>query len=78
MDAELLLKPSIGEVGFPLWVERVGVLPDFDMAPDFGFARVHQARPNRLTVRRLLPRLGRKRPSSVALGGEVVLLDPVA
>jgi hypothetical protein len=65
-------------VGLPLWGERVGVLQDFDMTPDFGFARVHQARPNRLTARSLLPRFGRRRPSSVALGREVVLLDPVA
>ena len=78
MDAELLLKRPIREVGLPLRVERVGVLPDLYMAPDFGFARVHQARPNRLTVRSLLPRLSRKRPSSIAQGREVMLLDPVA
>jgi len=48
MDAELLLKRTICEVGIPLWVERVGVLPDFYVAPDFGFARVNQARPTRL------------------------------
>jgi hypothetical protein len=66
MDAELLVECTIRKVRLPVWVERVGVLPDFDVAPDFGFARVHQAQPNRFAVRSLLPRLGRKRPSSIA------------
>ena len=26
-------------------VERIGIPPDFDMTPDFGFARIHQAQP---------------------------------
>jgi len=78
MDAELLVERTFREVGLPLWVKRVGVLPDFNMAPDFGFARIRQAQPDRFAVRSLLPRFGRKRPSSIALGWKVVLLDPVA
>jgi hypothetical protein len=48
MEAKLLLERTFREVGLPLWVERVGGLPDFYVAPDFGFARIHEALPNRL------------------------------
>ena len=78
MDAELPLERTFPEARLPLWVERVGVLPDFDMAPDFGFARIHKAQPNRLAIRSALARLGCKRPSSIALGWEAVPLDSVA
>ena len=78
METELLLERTFREVGLPLWVERVGVLPDFDMPPDFCLARIHQPQPNRFAVRSPLPRFGRKRPSSMAVGWEVLLLDPIA
>ena len=77
-DAELLVERTFREVVLPLWVERVGLPPDFDVTPDFGFARIHKAQPDRVAVRGLLFRLDRKRPSSVAQGWEAVLLDPVA
>jgi hypothetical protein len=48
MDAELLVKRTFQEVGLPLWVKRVGVLPDFYVPPDFDFACIHKTRPNRL------------------------------
>src|ERR1700679_1954209 len=76
-DAELLLELTFFEVSPPLWVERVGILPDFDMSPDFGFARIRQASPNRCAVRFVFPRFGRERPSSLVPGGEAVLLNPV-
>ena len=41
MDAELLVERTVHKIRLPLWVERVGVLPDFDVPPDFGFARIH-------------------------------------
>ena len=77
-DAELLLERTFLQVVLPLRVKRVGIPPDFDMPPDFGFARIHEAQPNGLAVRGLLFRLARKRPSSLAQGWEAVLLDPVA
>ena len=78
MDAELLVERTFREVGPPLWVKRIGVLLDFDMTPDFGFACIHKAQPNGFAIRGLLLRLARKRPSSIAQGGEAMLLDPVA
>lgn len=78
MDAELLVECTVHQIRLPLWVKRVGVLSDFYMAPNFGFAGIHQAQPNRLALRSQLPRLGRKHPSSIALGREVVLLNPIA
>jgi len=78
MDTKLLVERTFREVGLPLWVERVGVLPDFYVAPDFGVACIYQAHPNRLAVRGTLTRLGRKRPSSLAQGGEAMLLNPGA
>jgi hypothetical protein len=36
------------------------------VTPDFGFARIHKAQPDRVAVRGLLFHLDRKRPSSVA------------
>lgn len=78
MGAKLLLERTFCEVGLPLWVERVGGLPDFDMAPDFGFARIHEAFPNRLAVRCPLSRFTRKRPRAMAQGGEALLLHPVS
>ncbi len=77
MEAELLLKRTFFEVGLPLWVERVGGLPDFDVAPNFGFARIHEALPNRLAIRCPLSRLARKRPSALAQSREALLLHPV-
>jgi hypothetical protein len=47
-DAELLLERTFREVVLPLWVERVGLPPDFDMTPDFGFARNWPAQKNKL------------------------------
>ena len=41
MDAELLVERTVHKIRLPLWVKRVGVLPDFDMTPDLGFARIH-------------------------------------
>lgn len=38
VDAKLLVERTLYKIGFSLWVERAGVLPDFYMAPDFGFA----------------------------------------
>jgi hypothetical protein len=52
-DAELPLKRTFREVGPPLWVKRIGVLPDFDMAPDLGFTCIHEAQPNRLSSVRI-------------------------
>jgi hypothetical protein len=52
----------------PLRVKRVGLPPGFDMTPDFGFARIHKAQPDRVAARGLLFRLARKRPSSIAQG----------
>lgn len=78
MDAELLKERTFLEVRLPLWVERVGVFSDFYVAPDFGFACIHKARPHRLAIRGALTRLDRKRPSSIAQGWEAVLLDPIA
>jgi hypothetical protein len=77
-NAQLLVERTFREVGLPLRVKRIGAPPDFDMTPDFGFARIHQAQPNGFAVRGLLFRLGRKRPSSIAQGWEAVLLYPVA
>ena len=78
MDAKLLVERTFDEVRLPLWVERVGISPDFNMPPDFGFACIHKAPPNRLAIRHLLPRFCREHPSSIAPGREVVPLDPVA
>ena len=77
-DSELLLDRTFEEVGFPVWVERVGIFPDFYVAPDFGFARISKARPDRLAVRSLVARFCRERPSSIAQGWEATLLDPGA
>ena len=72
-DAELLVERTFREVVLPLWVKRVGLPPDFDMTPDFGFARIHKAQPNGSAVRGSLVRLGRKRPSSIAQGRDTPL-----
>ena len=77
METKLLLERTFFEVGLPLWVERVGGLPDFDVASDFGFARIHEALPNRLAIRCPLFRFARKRPSALAQGGGALLLHPV-
>jgi hypothetical protein len=77
-EAGPLVERTFREVGLPLRVERIGVPPDFDMTPDFGFARIHEAQPNGFTTRGSLVRFGRKRPSSLAQGWEAVLLDPGA
>jgi hypothetical protein len=66
--AILLLERTFHEVGLTLWVKRIGLPPDFDMTPYFGFARIHEAQPNGFAVRGLLLRLARKRPSSLAQG----------
>ena len=68
MEAELLLERTFRNVGLPLWVERVGGLSDFDVAPDWNVARFHEALPNRLAIRCPLFRFDRKHPSSVAQG----------
>ena len=78
MEAELLLERTLLEVAFPLWIERVGDLPDFDVPPDFGFARIHKALPNRLAVRCPLSRLARKYPRLITQGGKASLLHPGA
>jgi hypothetical protein len=70
-DAELLSECTLFEVGLPLWVKRVGVLPDFYMAFDFGIACIHKPFPDQLALRRSLARVRRKRPLSVSLGWEV-------
>src|ERR1039458_5269584 len=75
-DAELLSECTLREVGPPLWVERVGVPPDFHTPFDFGIACRHKTFPNHLALRRSLARVSRKRPISVSLGGEVSLLNP--
>ena len=77
-EAGLLTKRTFREVGLPLRVKRIGVPPDFEMTPDFGFARIHESQPNGFVVRGSLVRLGRKRPSSMAQGWEALLLDPGA
>src|SRR5262245_25749182 len=77
MEAELPLERTFPEVASPLWIERVGGLPDFDVPPDFGFARIHEAFPNRLAVRCPLSRFSRKHPSSISQGGEASLLHPI-
>ena len=35
------MKSNREELLFQLEVKRIGVLPDFDVAPDFGVARIH-------------------------------------
>ena len=75
-DAELLAEDPLLEVGHPLWVERMGVPPDFYMAVDFGVACIHKTFPNQLALRGALARVSRKRPTSVSLGGEVLPLHP--
>ena len=77
-EAGLLAERTFREVGLPRRVERIGVPPDFDMTPDFGFARIHESQPNGFAVRGSLVRLGRKRPSSTSQGWEAMLLDPGA
>jgi hypothetical protein len=77
MDTNLLVERTFCEVGLPLWVERVGVLPDFCTAPDFGFACIHKAYSYRSAVWSTLPRLDRKLPSSIAQGWEIMIFDPV-
>ena len=72
------MKRTFQEVGLPLWVERVGNFPDFDVAPDFGLARIHESGPDRFAFRRLVARFCRERPSSIAQGWEATLLDPIA
>ena len=64
MDAELLVECTLHQIRLPLWVKRVGLLPDFYMAPDFGFAGIHQAQPNRLAVRTQLDRKSTRLNSS--------------
>ena len=76
-DAELLLERTLLEVGPPLWVERVGVPPDFHMAFDFGVACIHKTFPNQLAFRSSVTRFSRKRPISVSRGREVSLLNKV-
>lgn len=78
MDAELLLERTFLEVGRPLWVERVGGLPDFDVPSDWGVACCHKAFPYRMAIRCPLSRFGRKHPRAAAEGGEVSLLRPGA
>ena len=72
------MKRTFQEVGLPLWVERVGNFPDFDVAPDFGLARIHESGPDRFAFRSLVARFCRERPSSIAQGWEATLLDPIA
>jgi hypothetical protein len=75
-DAELLSQGTLPEIGHPLWVERIGVPPDFYMAFDFGVACIHKTFPNQLALRGTLARVSRKRPISVSLSGEVLPLHP--
>ena len=78
MDAELFVERTFDKVRLPLWVEWLGILSDFYVAPDFGFACIHQTHLHRFAFRGALARLDRKRPSSIAQGWEAVLLDPIA
>src|ERR1017187_3016521 len=75
-DAELLSECTFLEVGPPLWVERVGVPPDFHMAFDFCVACIHKPFPNQSALRGLLARIRRKHPLSTSQGWEVLLLNP--
>jgi len=47
------------------------------MASNPGIARIRQAIPDWFALRCVLPRFCRKRPSSLVLGGEAMLLHPV-
>jgi hypothetical protein len=77
-DTELLLKLPFREVCPPLRIERVGMLPDFDMTTDQSVACVRQTRPDHLSVRFVFLRFCRERTSSLFPSGEAVLLDPVS
>src|SRR5260221_11874945 len=49
-DAKLLVECTFHEARLPLWVEGIGIPPDFSRTPDFGVARIHKAQPYRVAA----------------------------
>ena len=76
MDSELFAKRTFLKIVLPVWTERIGVRPDFNVPPDFGFAGIHQLKPDGFPLRRSFSGVRRKHAFSLADGVEVSLRHP--
>ena len=57
MDAELFEERTFLKIFVPVWIERVGLRPDFQVSPDCGFAGIHQLQPDGMLTRLFIPGL---------------------
>ncbi len=78
MDAELLAERTFCKIVLPVWIERIGLRPDFQMPPDFGVAGTDQLQPDGFSLRRSFSGVRRKHPVAPADGMQVSLLHPSA
>ena len=60
MNAKPSEERTVFKVVAPLRVERIGLRPDFDVTPDFGFGRINQSQPDRFPRQRPFACVGRK------------------
>src|ERR1035438_9201784 len=76
MDSELFAKRTFLKIVLPVWTERIGVRPDFNVPPDVGFAGIHQLKPDGFPLRRSFSGARRKQRVAPADGVEVSLRHP--
>src|SRR2546427_6851008 len=76
MDSEFLEERTFRKISVPVWIERIGFRPDFNVPPDFGVSGINQLQPNGFTLRCSLSGVRRKRPLARADGMEVTIRHP--
>ena len=76
MDSEFLEERTFLKISVPVWIERIGIRPDFDVPPDLGVSGINQLQPNGLPLGRSSSGVRRKRPLARADGVEVTIRPP--